>query len=122
MTPAHNTVCAPADVARFGPFPKSLPQHLIDPLDFTLQPGGRWERLLRTLSENVLPTGQLVRATNPGVRTHKSERMRVSRSLQNMARLGLVENVPGWGWTATPRGRAELDTLTFTPGGDIAHV
>lgn len=121
MSLTHAQPATPAPV-RYGPHLRSTPQHMVDPLDFTLQPGGRWERLLRRLETGVLPIGDLVRATTPGHYSNKKERARVTRGLRCMARLGLVDHIPGWGWTATPHGVAELQKLNPYDDGARAHV
>ena len=101
-------------------FPRARSVHRpIDPVTFVLQSGGRWERLLAPLCEGVLTQSELMQATNPGIHTRKVERCRIRRALDTMRGLGLVESIPGFGWTATARGRDQLDSLQATSGREI---
>lgn len=95
------------------PHPLSAPP--IRPLDFTLQPGGRWERLLTALATQCLTPGELLRATDPRKHSRKVERQRILRALTAMARVGLVGAVNDWGWTATAEGREALSRLHGAP-------
>ena len=79
--------------------------------DHTLQPGGRWERVLTAIAEQSLTVGALLRATNPGKHHHRMERHRILRALVVMSHAGLVTRVEGWGWTATAEGRDALEAL-----------
>jgi len=87
----------------------------IRPLDFTLQPGGRWERLLTALATQCLTPGELLRATDPRKHSRKVERQRILRALTAMARVGLVGSINEWGWTATAEGREALSRLQDAP-------
>ncbi len=94
--------------------PRTFHRHAIRPLDFTLQPGGRWERLLTALATQCLTPGELLRATDPRKHSRKVERLRILRALTAMARVGLVGSVNDWGWTATAEGREALARLHDT--------
>lgn len=95
--------------------PHSLSATPIRPLDFTLQPGGRWERLLTALATQCLTPGELLRATDPRKHSRRVERQRILRALTAMARVGLVGAVNDWGWTATAEGREALSRLHDAP-------
>ncbi len=88
--------------------------------DHTLQPGGRWARLLTAIAHQSLPVGALLRATNPGKHHHRVERGRILRALVIMSHVGLVTRVEGWGWTATAEGRAALAALQLAHAADPA--
>lgn len=88
--------------------------------DHTLQPGGRWERVLTAIAHQSLTIGALLRATNPGKHHHRAERHRILRALVIMSHVGLVTRVEGWGWTATAEGRDALDGLHLARAADPA--
>lgn len=111
-TPHPTPHAPPATAVRMGPFLKSRRRPAIDPFDFVLQPGGRWHRVLTPLATGALTVAELLRATDPGHHPRKVERLRIHRALLAMERTGLIESAGPWGWTATARGRAELDALT----------
>jgi hypothetical protein len=79
--------------------------------DHTLQPGGRWERILTAIAHQSLTIGGLLRSTNPGKHHHRAERHRILRALVIMSHAGLVTRIDGWGWTATAEGREALEAL-----------
>lgn len=82
--------------------------------------GGRWHRLLLALRDQPRTTGDLFRATDPGVHEPRTERHKVKAAARDMARLGLVERREPWGWVLTPAGKAALDCLDTpsTPPAD----
>lgn len=79
---------------------------------FTLRTGDRWHRLLLALSTRPYTEADLFRATDPRKHSRKVERARVHRVIRAMAWLGLIQSVPGWGWTLSAKGRAALAEVT----------
>lgn len=108
--------------AESRPHPQVHASQPIRPLDFTLQPGGRWERLLTALATQCLTPGELLRATDPRKHSRKVERQRILRALAAMAKVGLVGAVNDWGWTATAEGREALAALHVARGAARAQA
>jgi len=79
---------------------------------FTLRTGDRWHRLLLALAARPYTEAELFRATDPGKHSRKVERARVHRALRAMVWHGLIQSVPGWGWTLSAKGRAALAEVT----------
>ena len=88
--------------------------------DHTLQPGGRWERLLTACAAQCLTLGALLRATDPGKHRRQVERGKIFRAVITMAKAGLVESIGDWGWTATAQGRDALAALDLARAADPA--
>jgi hypothetical protein len=81
-----------------------------------LRAGDRWHRLLQQMAQGVYRPAELLQLTDPRKHTRKVERLRILRALRHMQHVGLAEDVPGWGWTASGKGRDALAEIEERQG------
>lgn len=75
-------------------------------VDRGYHPGGRWERILRTIQDRPLTESEILRAIHDGRYPRKIERRKVYAALGAMTRHGLTARLPGRppAFTATAHG------------------
>lgn len=82
--------------------------------DLSLQPGGRWHRMLLAIEGRCLTLADLRRAARSGRHSRRIEDAKTWRALTTMVDLGLMRH-DDWGWTLTAEGHAELARLRHLP-------